>query len=383
MAGAISRQAFSDLIGSIYDCALDPSRWDRTLADVGNALDCHGTALILTDLRYDRLLLLKTVGIEPDQIERFLNYIPELHAAISEALASFPWLDEPHVESRHFSPAFIETSRFFQEWERATGTVDSMRLFLMHTPRYDAGIGVGRNERQGLISDREIELGRLLLPHLRRAVTISNVLDVRTIEGARMAEALDALRCAVVFTNEHGSILHANRAAENILRASGAPVHSAKGTLQATAPSAASELRSAITLAACNEAGIGKAGLAIRLTEPDVPPVFAHVLPLTGSDFRTRLQPAAVAAVFIGAPPDAQDGADALGSAFGLTPAETRVLASLFAGHTLAETADTLRIARPTAKTHLEHIFLKTGVTRQAELMRLWTGLISPTGSNV
>jgi hypothetical protein len=33
---------------------------------------------------------------------------------------------------------------------------------------------------------------------------------------------------------------------------------------------------------------------------------------------------------------------------------------------------------RPTAKTHLEHIFLKTGATRQAELMRLWTELISP-----
>jgi DNA-binding CsgD family transcriptional regulator len=95
----------------------------------------------------------------------------------------------------------------------------------------------------------------------------------------------------------------------------------------------------------------------------------------------TRLQPAAVAAVFIGAPPDAQDGADALAAAFGLTPAETKVLANLFAGRALAETAETLGITRPTAKTHLEHIFLKTGVTRQAELMRLWTGLISPTGS--
>src|SRR5215469_16376547 len=131
-----------------------------------------------------------------------------------------------------------------------------------------------------------------------------------------------------------------------------------------------------------NEAGIGKTGLAIRLTELDAPSVFAHVLPLTGSDFRTRLQPAAVAAVFIGAPPDAQDGADAVAATFGLTPAETRLLASLFGGRTLAETATTLDIAGSTAKTHLEHIFLKTGVTRQAELMRLWTGLISPTRSN-
>ena len=85
----------------------------------------------------------------------------------------------------------------------------------------------------------------------------------------------------------------------------------------------------------------------------------------------------------IGATPDAQDGADAIAAAFGLTPAETRLLASLFAGRTLTETAATLSITRPTAKTHLEHIFLKTGVTRQAELMRLWTGLISPTGSNM
>lgn len=257
-----------------------------------------------------------------------------------------------------------------------------MQLFLMHTPMHLCGLSVSRNERQGIITEREIELGKLLLPHLRRAVTISEVLDVRTIVGERMAEALDALRCAVVLTNEQGTILHANRPAENILCASGGPVHSAKGTLQATAPSAAAELRAAIALAARNEAGIGKTGLAIRLTESDVPTIFAHVLPLTGSDFRTRLQPAAVAAVFIGSPPDAQDGADTLAAAFGLTPAETKVLASLFSGRTLTETAATLGITRPTAKTHLEHIFLKTKVTRQAELMRLWTGLISPTGSN-
>jgi DNA-binding CsgD family transcriptional regulator len=87
--------------------------------------------------------------------------------------------------------------------------------------------------------------------------------------------------------------------------------------------------------------------------------------------------------VFIGAPPDAQDGADALAAAFGLTPAETRLLSSLFAGRSLNETAATLGITRPTTKTHLKHIFLNTKVTREAELMRLWTGLISPTRSEV
>ena len=72
-----------------------------------------------------------------------------------------------------------------------------------------------------------------------------------------------------------------------------------------------------------------------------------------------------------------------MAAAFALIRAETRVLASLFAGRSLNETAATLAITRPTAKTHLEHISLKTRVTRQAELMRLWTGLISPTGSTM
>jgi hypothetical protein len=194
MADAISRQAFSDLIGSIYDCALDPSRWEQTLADVRDALDCHMLALALTDLRHHRFLLNKTIGVEPYQLSK---HLPEIHAVLSEAHASWPSLDEPHVHSRHVPPQYNETSPHFQEFVKPSGTVDMMTLFLMRTPMHLSLFGTGRNERQGIITDREIDLGKLLLPHLRRAVTISNVLDVRTIEGTRMAEALDALRCAV------------------------------------------------------------------------------------------------------------------------------------------------------------------------------------------
>jgi PAS domain-containing protein len=345
VADAMSRQAFSDLIGSIYDCALDPSRWERTLSQVMEAFDCHGITLTLSDLRYGHILLQKAVGLEAPILAQLPKHAPEMIARQRDALASWPSLDEPHVVSRHFAPAYIETSPYFREWARPTGIVDTMTLFLMHTPLHLAGLYLGRNERQGIITEREIELGKLLLPHVRRAVMISKVLDIRTIAGERAAEALDALRCAVVLTNEQGTIIHANRAAERMLH-EGGPIQSAQGVLQATAPSATAELRSALALAAGNEAGIGKTGLAIRLTESDVPTIFAHVLPLTGSDFRTRLQPAAVAAVFIGAPPDARDGADAVAAAFGLTPAETRLLASLFGGRTLTETAATLGITR-------------------------------------
>src|SRR5262249_33875025 len=151
--------------------------------------------------------------------------------------------------------------------------------------------------------------------------------------------------------------------AEAMLR-DGDPIRSVGNVLRARAPAAAEELRAAIALSAKDETQIGKTGLAIRVSEADAPPVFAHVLPMAGSDLRTRLKPAAVAAVFVGAPWDEQEAAEVMAAAFGLTPAEVQVLACLLAGRTLAETANGLAIAINTARWHLDNIFAKTGASR-------------------
>jgi DNA-binding CsgD family transcriptional regulator len=377
VADVISPHALSDLIGSIYDCALDPSRWDRTLSDLKDAFDSRTVVLSLNDVRHGRHLLMKNVGMEPQLLAKANTvHAAEIQDILLRCLTRPP--DAAPVASRFLPPGYMETSPYFQA-ARAHGVVDIMQFMLVHEATHISTFSIGQRD---IVTDREVELGKLLLPHLRRAVTISKVLDARTIEGVRMAQALDALRCAVVLVNEHRTILHTNRAAESMLRGSSA-IRNANGMLQTSLTSAAQELRNALALAAGNEAAIGKAGLAIRLTAPDsdLPPVFAHVLPLTGSDFRTRLQPSAVAAVFVGVSADAQDGAAMVTAAFGLTPAETRVLASLLAGQSLAEAAAGLGITRDTAKNHLNRIFRKTGVTRQADLIRLAVGLIPPAGA--
>jgi DNA-binding CsgD family transcriptional regulator len=67
-----------------------------------------------------------------------------------------------------------------------------------------------------------------------------------------------------------------------------------------------------------------------------------------------------------------------MAAAFGLTAAETRLVESLLAGRSLAETAAALNVAMTTAKTHLDNIFQKTGVHRQADLVRLAARVASP-----
>jgi DNA-binding CsgD family transcriptional regulator len=62
-----------------------------------------------------------------------------------------------------------------------------------------------------------------------------------------------------------------------------------------------------------------------------------------------------------------------------LSPAETRTLEHVIAGDTPAETAAALGIAVPTIRTHLAHIFEKTGTSRQAELIALAAKFAAPT----
>jgi DNA-binding CsgD family transcriptional regulator len=63
---------------------------------------------------------------------------------------------------------------------------------------------------------------------------------------------------------------------------------------------------------------------------------------------------------------------------FKLTPAEARLLAQLVSGASLAEAALNLGIAEATARTHRNHVFTKTGVSRRADLIVLVGRLLPP-----
>ena len=311
MAEALSPQVLSQLIGSIYDCVLDPSCWQRTLDEINAAIGCRSSILYLFDRSRQKFLMMKMAGVDERYWrEAIAEYGPDIQRYATEDEASGRSIDEPRLMSQ-MPRAVVEGSRYVQEVLKPAQLIDVLSLHLLLTPTRIASLGMARHESKGAVAKREIEFAALLLPHVRRAVMISDVLDLRAIERARMAEALDALRCPVVLIDMHAAILHANSAAEHLLGKAGGPIQARGGKISAKIPSAARELRGAIRLATQDEASIGKTGLAIRLTEPDEAPIFAHVLPLTGSNLRTQLQPSAVAAVFVGVSPGSQDAATA------------------------------------------------------------------------
>jgi DNA-binding CsgD family transcriptional regulator len=69
-----------------------------------------------------------------------------------------------------------------------------------------------------------------------------------------------------------------------------------------------------------------------------------------------------------------------LSQLFGLTRAEAALATQLSRGLQLQDAADALNISPHTARTQLKAIFAKTGVSRQAELVRLLVKSVAALG---
>jgi DNA-binding CsgD family transcriptional regulator len=268
--------------------------------------------------------------------------------------------------------------RIYREWVRPQNLCDFISQIVLREPGRLGVFGTGRHDDMGPMTDDEIDIMRLLGPHIRRAVTIGDVLDLKKIEAQALAATVDKFAAGVAVVAEGNRILHANRAARGMF-AAGGPVRSVHGRLSVADPRARRELDEAVALAQRNEAAIGAAGIGVALSSNGGEAAVAHVLPLARGDVRSRLMPQATAAVFVTqARQTGPNDISAVASSFGLTRTEARMLEHLAMGATLTEAAVMLEIANTTAKTHLAHIFSKTGVSRQADLIALINRLAPP-----
>ena len=105
-----------------------------------------------------------------------------------------------------------------------------------------------------------------------------------------------------------------------------------------------------------------------------------HVLPLTsGARERGARNYGAVAALFVHkAVAEKPSPPEAIAKAYKPTPMQLRVLLAVVEVGGVPEVAEALGIAETTVKTHLAHLYEKTGARRQADLVKLVAGFANP-----
>jgi DNA-binding CsgD family transcriptional regulator len=214
----------------------------------------------------------------------------------------------------------------------------------------------------------------VLAAHFRRALAIGKMINLHRSQAARLADALDGLAVGMFLVDAQARIVHANASGQAMLD-TGAVVQETGSRLTALDRKAAQALRQAVAEAAAGET----ASRSVGLQRSDGEYFDAHVLALNSSARRqTGLPYAAVAAVFVRKAALDPCPLELIGELYGLTRAERRVLIAIVEIGGVTEVADLLGVSDTTVKTHLQHVFEKTGTKRQADLVKLVASHTSP-----
>ncbi|MBR1366016.1 helix-turn-helix transcriptional regulator [Bradyrhizobium ottawaense] len=362
----------SELIESIYDAGLHPELWGDVVVKLNAFIGSQACGLISKDTVSKSGATHYYCGVDPHYIqlysETYSRYDP---------LAQLPGYGEVRNIPDLVNFDEYRRGRFYQEWLRPQGCIDVANVVLEQSKSPCPMLLTVIPGREMLGAEQRARM-QFLVPHASRALMINRAIERKQQRATALADVVDRLNAGVILLDAACRIVHSNPAAETILAADDV-LRSISGRLVTRSSEANLALRNIfhdpgeVALAAAE-------GRKIPLTSHDGSHYVAHVIALPSllRDGATERTSAVGALLVWKAELDSRSCAGLIDRTFELTPAELRVLQSIVEVGGVPETALALGIAETTVKTHLHRVFAKTGVSRQADLVKLAAGFSNP-----
>lgn len=367
--GSTYHDTILDLVGQIYEAAVEPEIWPSVLARLASETGSENVVLTLRFPRESdtgRFIFARPIDSE------FIKSLQEHYWKLD------PWrpynLERSTGEvglGRALVPlSELVKTEFYNDWMRPQKFLDSLNVTLV--PRLlESPLSAFRRPGNDY-DDGDLDLLRALTPHFRQAVAIDGRLHQAARETDALGEALDHFSTGVYVLDAKGRVLRSNRAAERIV-ADADGLSLCRNELAAARPADARALRKLIGCATQtgNGNGLG-AGGSLALERPSGRRPLMLLISPVRSIGANVIDHHAAALVFVSDPEQrVEPPLEALRRHWGLTRAEARVASLLAAGENLEDIAEQLRVQANTARAHLKKVFVKTETRRQAELVAL------------
>jgi DNA-binding CsgD family transcriptional regulator/PAS domain-containing protein len=353
------------LVGKIYDAAVEPGRWPQALEMLSDFLEGAATKLTFQNVKTSRSEA-NSVRMPPEADRTYAQYYYKTNVFLQRIakLRAGTLIPVWNLLPRDV----YQRSEFYNDFCQPNDMCHPFGIVLVNEPDVRVVFTCGSAKAAGEFESEHLDRLRHIGPHLVRAANVSLRLSRSEIARNANAEALDRVAQGLLIVSANGEILFANQAAESLL-AEAEGIRTDKSVLRASTPADAPQFQRLIAAAAERS---GDAGGMMALSRP-VPrrPLNILVAPLTVES--TWFVTSGRAAIVFVADPDSrpQIGQDQLRNLYRLTSAEAAVAIAIARGVGLQAVADELEISLTTARTHLQHVFEKTSTRRQAELVRL------------
>ncbi|MEN8169021.1 MAG: hypothetical protein ABFS08_02190 [Pseudomonadota bacterium] len=365
-----------NLVGQIYDAVSKPDKWDSFLENLARAVGAHATRMRMIDNSNDRYSLIAGTGHDCTYDQNYQDYYTKVdlwNPILAQQKAGITFNTSEAIPDEVF-----RKSEFYNDFYKRYNVFYALGGNIIKTDNSIARIGLHRARSQGSYGDEEVLLVQQLMPHLQRAFKLGVHLKELESQRDNIHDALYRSLTPLLLFDEFGDIAFVNQSAEAIInRGSGLSIHNKRLTLIQPSEQAALQqmVQQAVMTGAKKGAGSGS---GIRVTAENGEQQFNLIVTPYPARSTTHLgtNTRICAAVFIH--DTAQKGtlsADLLKTLYELTPAEIRLAEGIVDGLTPTEASAKFGVSVATTRTQLRSLFAKTDTQRQAELVRLLSGL--------
>ncbi len=343
-----------DLIAAIYDTIIDPSRWGEVVKRIVAATKSVSGGLHIRQA--EATPLLASDNLDPVYVDAYAQTWNKLDPLIAIGLAASlgAWKTCTCIAQTDK----FRASAFFNEFMRPQEHADLIGVSLVRGPHFSAHLALHRSQDAVWVEPKEWHLLETLAPHLKRAAEIHQLLSRARTSTDSLGEAVAAAGFAAFLLTEDCRVIFANAKAEQLVRR-GMGLRFEHGRLAAATPFLTRRLQALAREAARSDQAEGEMGGALELPcGENRPPLLAHIFPLAANRVASIFDFDRPAVAVFAADPAVDLAAQVrrFGTKFGLTPAETRVLQEIIGGSGLQSAAESLKIARTTARTHADRI---------------------------
>src|SRR5215213_9511041 len=189
----IAPEKLSTTIGKIYDSAVDPALWPDALESACGLIGATLGTIAIYDFRQISARWGSQWGADP----LWMKLYTEKYAAMMPFWPAMPLEEAGDItdtrrlcEKIGISTEEFRQSRFFLEWAKPAGYHDVINCTIMRSGNQLGALHMHTPPTRDLSGTREWAVAELLSPHLRRAVAVGDLLDMKSIAAAAFEATL-------------------------------------------------------------------------------------------------------------------------------------------------------------------------------------------------
>ena len=373
-------QRLSDLLLDVYEAAANPHHWQILLQRIATEMEATKASIHVhafsgqswaTHTAGNRV---HRVGYDESAASAYANYYAVRDPYIQRIRQRFP-RDGSGTSADLLTTTELRRTEFYSDYGRTNDIFFLGWTIIEQNERFGSGLSLIRPEDATQFTSEQVDLLKLLNPHLGKAFRLQRLLERAEDNNKALLTSIAQFDFGVIALDGDGRITNLSAPASHLLeQQDGIRIQASR--LEATYPAENRKLQEMLVFAnqVCEHPYQPNGNTLLLSRKSGKKPLQLVAFPFVSNGSLVDDRPQVL--VFLSDPSSKPASrAAVLRALYGLSPTESRLADLLLQGFEVREAADHLRTTLETARFHLKRVLAKTGSRRQTELMRLMLSL--------